>query len=134
MLTDLLTGTVQVAFVGVSAGGLIREGKVRGLAMGGQQRSPLFGEVPTFKEKGFPQMYARAWWGIVAPAGTPRGIIEKLNQGLNRVINDPQFREKRMLPQGLEPVGNSPEAFAELIREDTKLWAKVIELADIKPE
>ena len=134
VLTDLLTGTVQVAFVGVSAAGLIRDAKVRGLAMGGQQRSPLFGDVPTFTEKGFAQMYARAWWGIVAPAGTPRGIIDKLNQGLNRVIKDPQFQEKRMLPQGLEPVGNSPDAFAELIREDTKRWAKVIELANIEPQ
>jgi tripartite-type tricarboxylate transporter receptor subunit TctC len=134
VLTDLLSGTVQVAFVGVSAAGLIRDGKVRGLAMGGQQRSPLFRDVPTFAERGFAQMYARAWWGIVAPAGTPRNIIDKLNAGLNRVIRDPQFQDKRMLPQGLEPVGNSPEAFVELIREDTKRWAKVIELADIKPE
>ena len=134
VLTDLLSGTVQVAFVGVSAAALIRDGKVRGLAMGGERRSPLFGDVPTFAEKGFPQMYARAWWGIVAPAGTPPDIIEKLNAGLNRVIRDPQFQEKRMLPQGLEPAGGSPGAFVELIREDAKRWAKVIELADIKPE
>jgi len=90
--------------------------------------------VPTFAEKGYPQMYARAWWGIVAPAGTPGDIIEKLNIGLNRVIRDPQFQEKRMLPQGLDPAGTSPAAFAELIREDAKRWAKVIELAGIRPE
>jgi len=134
VLTDLLSDTVQTAFVGVSAAGLIRDGKVRGLAMGGDQRSPLFGDVPTFAEKGYPQMYARAWWGIVAPAGTPGDIIEKLNIGLNRVIRDPQFQEKRMLPQGLDPAGTSPAAFAELIREDAKRWAKVIELAGIRPE
>jgi tripartite-type tricarboxylate transporter receptor subunit TctC len=79
-------------------------------------------------------MYARAWWGIVAPAGTPRDIIDKLNGGLNRVIRDPQFQDKRMIPQGLEPAGNSPDAFAALIREDATRWAKVIELAGIKPE
>jgi tripartite-type tricarboxylate transporter receptor subunit TctC len=134
VLSDLLSGTVQTAFVGVSAAGLIKDGKVRGLAIGGQQRSPLFGEVPTFAEKGFARMYARAWWGIVAPAGTPRDVIDKLNAGLNRVIRDPQFQQKRMLPQGLDPVGNSPEAFAALIREDARRWAKVIELTDIKPE
>jgi hypothetical protein len=104
------------------------------LAQGGDQRSPLFGDVPTFAEKGYPQMYARAWWGIVAPAGTPGDVIEKLNIGLNRVIRDPQFQEKRMLPQGLDPAGTSPAAFAELIREDAKRWAKVIELAGIRPE
>jgi tripartite-type tricarboxylate transporter receptor subunit TctC len=79
-------------------------------------------------------MYARAWWGIVAPAGTQRDIVDKLNAGLNRVIGDPQFQQKRMLPQGLDPAGNSPEAFAALIREDAGRWAKVIELTDIKPE
>jgi tripartite-type tricarboxylate transporter receptor subunit TctC len=134
VLSDLLSGTVQTAFVGVSAAGLIRDGKVRGLATGGAHRSPLFGDVPTFAEKGYPQMYARAWWGIVAPAGTPRDIIDKLNGGLNRVIRDPQFQDRRMIPQGLEPAGNSPDAFAALIREDATRWAKVIELAGIKPE
>src|SRR6476659_2343731 len=134
VLTDLLSDTVQTAFVCVSAAGLIRDGKVRGLAMGGDQRSPLFGDVPTFAEKGYPQMYARAWWGIVAPAGTPGDIIEKLNIGLNRVIRDPQFQEKRMLPQGLDPAGTSPAEFAELIRDDAKRWANVLELAGIRPE
>jgi tripartite-type tricarboxylate transporter receptor subunit TctC len=134
VLNDLLVGTVQTAFVGISAGGLIRDGKVRGLASGGARRSPLLGDVPTFAEKGYPQMYARAWWGIVAPAGTPRDVVDKLNVGFNRIIRDPQFQDKRMLPQGLEPAGNSPQAFAELIAEDTRRWAKVIELAGIKPE
>jgi tripartite-type tricarboxylate transporter receptor subunit TctC len=134
VLNDLLGGTVQTAFVGISAGGLIRDGKVRGLATGGARRSPLFGDVPTFAEKGYPQMYARAWWGIVAPTGTPRDVVDKLNAGLNRVIHDPQFQQKRMLPQGLEPAGNSPEAFAALIVEDTRRWASVIALAGIKPE
>jgi tripartite-type tricarboxylate transporter receptor subunit TctC len=134
VMSDLLGGTVQTAFVGVSAAGLIKDGKVRGLAMGGEKRSPLFGDVPTFAEKGFPQMYARAWWGIVAPAGTPRDIVDKLNAGLVSVIHDRQFQDKRMLPQGLDPAGSSAAAFADLIREDAKRWAKVVELTDIKPE
>jgi tripartite-type tricarboxylate transporter receptor subunit TctC len=134
VLTDLLSGTVQTSFVGVSAAGLIRDGKVTGLAMGGAQRSALFGEVPTFAEKGYGQMYARAWWGLVAPAGTPREIVAKLNKGVNGIIGEPQFRAKRMAPLGLDPVGGTPEAFAELIRDDTKRWANVIEQAGIKPE
>ncbi|MCC6776002.1 MAG: tripartite tricarboxylate transporter substrate binding protein [Hyphomicrobiales bacterium] len=134
VLNDLLAGTVQTAFVGISAAGLIRDGKVRGIATGGARRSPLFADVPTFNEKGYPQMYARAWWGIVAPAHTPREIVDKLNAAFNRIIRDPQFQEKRMLPQGLEPAPNSPEAFAALIVEDTRRWANVIALAGIKPE
>lgn len=134
VLRDLLGNTVQVSFVGVSAAGLIRDGKVNGLATGGEQRSPLFPQVPTFDEKGYRQMYARAWWGLVAPAGTPRDVIAKLNKGMNDIIGNPEFQAKWMAPQGLDPVGGTPEAFAELIREDTKRWAKVIELAGIKPQ
>lgn len=132
VLTDLLGGTVQVSVVGISAAGLIRDGKVRGLAMGGSQRSPLFGDVPTFSEKGYGQMYSRAWWGLVAPAATPRDVVAKLNKGINAIIDNPQFRAKYMTPQGLDPIGGTPEAFAELIREDTKRWAEVISLAGVK--
>jgi tripartite-type tricarboxylate transporter receptor subunit TctC len=133
VVKDLLGGQVQAAFVGVSAAGLMKSGKVRGLAVGGEQRSTLFGNVPTFKEKGFPQMYARAWWGIVTTAGTPRPVVEKIYTSLKQVIDSKEFREKRMLAQGLQPVANSPDAFAELIRSDSVQWSKVIEIAGIKP-
>jgi tripartite-type tricarboxylate transporter receptor subunit TctC len=134
VVQDLLSGQVQTAFVGVSAAGLIKGGKVRGLAVGGDRRSPLFGDVPTFKEMDYPQMYARAWWGIVATGGTPRPVIEKLNQGLRKIMDAPEFREKRMLAMGLEPAGGTPEAFAALMREDAKQWARVMDTAGIKPE
>ncbi len=134
VVQDLLSGQVQAAFVGVSAAGLIKGGKVRGLAVGGDSRSPLFGDVPTFKEKGYPQMYARAWWGIVATGGTTRLVIAKLNQGLRKIMDTPEFREKRMLAMGLEPGGGTPEAFAALISEDAKKWASVMDAAGIKPE
>ena len=111
----------------------VHSGKVRGLAVGGDQRSTLFGDVPTFKEKGFPQMYARAWWGIVTTAGTPRPVINKIHVGIKQVIDNKEFRDKRMLAQGLQPVANSPDAFAELIRKDSMQWSKVIEVAGIKP-
>ena len=134
VITDLLSGQIQAAFVSVSAAGLIRSGKVRGLAVGGDKRSALYGDVPTFKEKGYPQLYARAWWGIVTTAGTPRPVIDRLNASLRRVMDNPEFREKRMVSQGLEPAGGTPEQFAELIRADAQQWAKVIEAAGIKPE
>jgi tripartite-type tricarboxylate transporter receptor subunit TctC len=134
VLTDLLSGTVQTSFVGVSAAGLIRDGKVIGLATGGAQRSPLFDAVPTFAEKGYGRMYARAWWGLVAPAGTPRDVVAKLNRGINTIIGNAEFRSKRMAPIGLDPVGGSSESFAALIREDTTRWAKVIEQAGIRAE
>lgn len=134
VITDLVGGTIQVAFLGVSTAGLNREGKVRALAMGGTQRSVLFNAVPTFAEEGFPEMYARAWWGIVAPAATPREIVAKLSAELVRIVGDRDFQAKRMQPQGLEPVGNSGEEFAAIVRADTLRWAKVIKAADVQPE
>ena len=134
VVQDLLSGQVQTSFVGISAAGLIKTGKVRGLAIGGDKRSDLFGDVPTFKEKGYPQMYARAWWGIAATGGTPRPVIDKINQGIRAVIGNAEFREKRMLAQGLEPADGRPEDFVKLIQEDAKVWAKVVAMAGIKPE
>lgn len=134
LVTDLLNGQIQASFVGVSAAGLMKSGKVRGLAVGGDKRSPLFGDVPTFKERGYPQMYARAWWGIASTGSTPRAVVDKLNQGLRQIIANTEFREKRMLAQGLEPSDGTPEDFAKLIREDSQQWAKVVAMAGIKPE
>jgi tripartite-type tricarboxylate transporter receptor subunit TctC len=129
-----MSGTVQAGFVGVSGANLINDGKVRGLAVDGNARSPLFSQVPTFAEKGYPQMYARAWWGIVTTAGTPQAILDKLNVEFNRMINDTQFQQKYMLPQGLEPAGKGPVAFKKVIDESAARWAKAIEFAGLRPE
>ena len=134
VVTDLLSGQIQTSFVGVSAAGLMKSGKVRGLAVGGDKRSPLFGDVPTFKEKGYPQMYARAWWGIASTGGTPRAVVDQVNQAIRKIIATTEFRDKRMLAQGLEPADGTPEDFAKLVREDAQQWAKVVAMAGIKPE
>lgn len=134
LLNDLMSNTVQAGFVGVSGANLINDGKVRGLATDGNARSPLFNQVPTFAEKGYPQMYARAWWGIVTTAGTPQPVLDKLNTAFNRMINDPQFQQKYMLPQGLEPAGKGPDAFKKVIDQSAARWGKAIEIAGLKPE
>ncbi len=134
VVTDLLSNSVQIAILGISGAPLIKAGKVNALALANSKRSSQLPDVPTFAEKGYPQMYVRAWWGIVAPAGTPKDIVDKLNAAFARIVNDPDFRQKRMISQGLEPYDSSQEAFAKLIREDTKQWEKVVELAKIKPE
>jgi tripartite-type tricarboxylate transporter receptor subunit TctC len=134
VVTDLLSDAVQVAILGISGAPLIKAGKVNALALANSKRSSQLPDVPTFAEKGYPQMNVRAWWGIVAPAGTPKDIVDKLNVTLARIVSDPDFRQKRMISQGLEPYDSSQDAFARLIREDTKHWEKVVELAKIKPE
>ena len=134
VVTDLLSGSVQMAVLGISGAPLIKSGKVNALALANFKRSSQLPDVPTFAEQGYPQMYVRAWWGIVAPAGTPKDIVDKLNAAFTRIVSDPEFRQKRMISQGLEPYDSSQQAFADLIREDTKRWQKVVELAKIAPE
>jgi tripartite-type tricarboxylate transporter receptor subunit TctC len=125
---------VQIALLGISGAPLIKAGKVNALGLANSKRSSQLPDVPTFAEKGYPQMYVKAWWGIVAPAGTPKDIVDKLNAAFTRIVNEPDFRQKRMISQGLEPYDSSQETFAKLISEDTKQWQKVIELAKITPE
>ena len=134
VVTDLLGGSVQIALLGISGAPLIKAGKVNALGLANSKRSSQLPDVPTFAEKGYPQMYVKAWWGIVAPAGTPKDIVDKLNAAFTRIVNEPDFRQKRMISQGLEPYDSSQETFAKLISEDTKQWQKVIELAKITPE
>ena len=134
VVTDLLGGSVQVALLGISGAPLIKAGKVNALGLANSKRSSQLPDVPTFAEKGYPQMHVKAWWGIVAPAGTPKDIVDKLNAALTHVVNNPEFRQKRMIAQGLEPLDSSQEAFAALIHEDTRHWQKVIEGAKITPQ
>ena len=134
VVTDLLGGSVQIALLGISGAPLIKAGKVNALGLANSKRSSLLPDVPTFAEKGYPDMYVKAWWGIVAPAGTPKDIVDKLNAAFARIVSDPDFRQKRMISQGLEPYDSSQEAFAKLIREDTQHWQKVVDLAKITPE
>jgi tripartite-type tricarboxylate transporter receptor subunit TctC len=134
VVTDLLGGSVQIALLGISGAPLIKAGKVNALALANSKRSSQLPDVPTFAEKGYPQMYVKAWWGIVAPAGTPKDIVHKLNAAFTQIVNDPEFRQKRMISQGLEPIDSSQGAFAKLIREDTQHWQKVIEGAKITPQ
>jgi tripartite-type tricarboxylate transporter receptor subunit TctC len=98
------------------------------------RRMPTAPEIAPLAEAGVPGFDFVSWQMIVAPAGTPRDIVDKLNAGLVSVIHDRQFQDKRMLPQGLDPAGSSAAAFSDLIREDAKRWARVVELTDIKPE
>jgi tripartite-type tricarboxylate transporter receptor subunit TctC len=134
VVTDLLGGSVQIALLGISGAPLIKAGKVNALGLANSKRSSQLPDVPTFAEKGYPDMYVKAWWGIIAPAGTPKDVVDKLNAAFTRIVNDPEFRQKRMISQGLEPYDSSQEAFAKLIREDTKHWQKVVDLAKITPE
>jgi tripartite-type tricarboxylate transporter receptor subunit TctC len=106
---------------------------VRALAVTGDHRSPAFPDLPTVAEAGVPGYSAPTWSGVIAPAGVPRPIIDKLNAAMNKVIHSPAFAE-RFATIGDEPAGGTPEEFAALIASDSKKWGEVIKRAGIKFE
>jgi tripartite-type tricarboxylate transporter receptor subunit TctC len=133
-INDLIAGRVQVMFEALnSIAPFAQSGQVRALAVSGDHRSPAFPDLPTIAEAGVPGYSAPGWVGIIAPAGVPRPIVDKLNAAANRAIRSPAF-SKWNTNVGNEPGGGTPEQFAALIASDSKKWGEVIKRAGIKLE
>ena len=133
-VTDIIAGRISVwlATLGGHLGN-IQAGKVRALAVLSAQRERAVPNVPTAKEAGVANFEVPIWYGILAPAGTPRDIINRLNLELNKVVTTPDVRE-RLTTAGVEPITSTPEQFANFIKSETARYAKVIKDAGIKPE
>src|SRR5262249_2329460 len=114
--------------------GLVRAGdKVRAIATTGAKRSALFPELPTVAESGLPGYEAVLHYGIVAPAGTPRPVVDKLNGALNAALGDPEVKSK-LAAEGAEPLPTTPDAYAaDIAAEETK-WSEIIRKAGVKGE
>ena len=133
LTTDLVAGTVQVSIYGVfTTLPHAKAGRIRPLAIDGDRRSPLLPEVPTFSEAGFPELRAPAWWGFVVPAGTPAPVVAKLHKDLTAAFAEPEFREKRLIANGLSPIGNTPAEFTALIKDTAERWGKFIREANLR--
>jgi tripartite-type tricarboxylate transporter receptor subunit TctC len=129
---DVLGGQVPLGVVDVpSAISNVRAGKVRALAVTSKRRISAAPEVPTFEEAGVPGYEAIGWFGVVAPAGTPRPVVDRLNNEIGQALQDPDIRS-RALAAGTEPFTTTPEEFSAMIREETKKWAEVIKAGGIK--
>ena len=125
-LADVAGGQVPAMMVDLAAGsGFIKGGKVKALAVANATRLPQLPDVPTFAELGFKNVEAAALVGMVVPAATPPDVIATLNRQVVAAINDPAVN-KRMTDFGVEPVGNTPAQFAELLRNETTRWHKLI--------
>lgn len=130
-LTDLLGGRVHVMFNStVSVMPQVRAGKVRALAMTAARRSPAMPDLPTVAESGVPGYEAVSWYGVLAPAKTPRAIVTKLNREIVRIAQSAEVRE-RLTSDGADPGGNSPDEFSAYIKRELARWASVIEQARI---
>jgi tripartite-type tricarboxylate transporter receptor subunit TctC len=133
MVTGLLTGTTPVAIVGLpNFIPYIRDGSVNAIAVDSEHRSPLFPQVPTLQELGFPNL-APVYFAFVAPAGTPQPIIRRLHDEIAAIGNEPEFRKARLLDMGIEPVFDTPEHLAEYLKEQCANGAKLIRDAGFQP-
>ena len=133
-LISLISGQIDMLVMAVpAAAAQVQAGKVRALAVLSAQRERALPNVPTAKEAGVDNFEVPIWYGILAPAGTPRDIVNRLNLELNKAVTTPDVRE-RLTAAGVEPMTNTPEQFASFIKSETVRYAKVIKDAGIKPE
>jgi tripartite-type tricarboxylate transporter receptor subunit TctC len=111
----------------------IKSGSLRALAISTSTRSPVAPDLPTISESGLPGFAADVWFGLLAPAGTPRPIVDKVNRAVGVVLNTPDVR-KRLIDNNAVPAYNSPDEFAAMIKSDIVKWGKVVRDANIKAE
>ena len=133
MITAISGNEVQMTVVPVfNALPLVKAGKVRALAITSAKRSVAAPEYPTVSETGLPGYDAVSWYGVLAPAGTPRPIVDRLNAEIRRIVATPEIRDA-FLNQGAEPVTDTPEEFAAIVRADVTKWAKIVKATGAKP-
>jgi tripartite-type tricarboxylate transporter receptor subunit TctC len=133
-VTDLIAGAVQLSFAGLPQTlPHVKAGRLKALAVTTARRAAALPDLPTIAEAGVPGYEVDPWYGVIAPAGTPRAIIEQLNTAFARALAAPDVKEKFML-QGLEPRATTPAEFAALIEKEIAKWAKVVRDAGIKAE
>jgi tripartite-type tricarboxylate transporter receptor subunit TctC len=129
-----VTGEAQMTLMSpVASLSQIRAGTLRAIATGGLARDPLFPDLPTMAESGFPDFEAAAWVGLFATAGTPAPIIARLNAEVNRIIRDPQILA-RFKEEGISPAGGTPEQFGAFISSEIKRWREAAKIAGITAE
>jgi tripartite-type tricarboxylate transporter receptor subunit TctC len=133
-LTDLLGGQVQAGFnVPLNYISHIQSGKLKGIAITGETRLPALPQMPTFAEAGLPGYDSKVWFGVLAPVGTPKDIIDKLSTEIARIVTAPDL-SKELVRQGMDPFVTTPSQFEALMKSDLEKYADVIKTANIKLE
>ena len=134
MLTDLIGGQVQIGFDNLpSSIGFVKSGKVRALAVTTAKRWPGAPDIPTVAESGVPGYEVSGWFGLLAPAGTPKDILHKLQAAIADAVRSPAV-SKQLQDLGAEPVANTPEVFAQEIKDDVEKWITVVKNTGVKME
>lgn len=132
-LADLRAGQIPLMFDTMSAVSTIKAGQLKALAITSSKRSPLLPDVPTVEEAGLPGYHTNSWNGLMAPAGTPREVVLRLNQEVLKALAQPEVRQV-LTADGSEVVGSTPEEFSHTIAEETQRWGKLIRDTGIRVE
>ncbi|MFT4243023.1 MAG: tripartite tricarboxylate transporter substrate binding protein [Acidovorax sp.] len=132
VLADLVGGRLQLAFPGITAAApLVKDGRLRAVAVMADKRSDLMPDVPTTVELGHPQLMSDTWFGLLAPKDTPAEVRQKINEALNTALNTPAFRN-RLTGMGFTPLGGSADQFAATLSADIKKWGEVVKFSGAK--
>jgi len=130
-ITDVLGGQTQFIITTIpSVAGMIQTKQMRALAVTSKERVPTLPDVPTIAESGWPDYESAAWYGFVAPAGTPAEIVDKLQKATVAAINEPAVR-KRLAQEGAKPIGNTPAEFGTFMAAEHKRWGEIIKAANL---
>lgn len=134
-VTALLNGSVPVGFYGIAnVRSQLEGGTVIGLLVDSDKRSPLFPAIPTIPEGTRQTFSARSYFGLLAPAKTPKPIIARLQAEVARIVEEPAFRNRNLIERGLEPVANTPDEFARFIREDRAIAEQIVKESGLQPQ
>jgi len=132
--TELLAGRIDATLTAISTAlPSIESGKLRVLGVASSDRSPIFPDAPTLREQGLPNVIASGWYGFMAPAATPQGIVDRLWEEVARALADPEVKQK-LFAQGLEARGGTAAEFGAFIDDETRKWTEVIRVAGLKGE
>lgn len=133
-VADVMGGHVPILWVSIPAAAqFVKTGKLKALGVSTLKRTPAFPDVPTVHESGLPEFEVDSWYAMFVPAKTPRPVIERLNKALNTVLAEPRIREK-LLAQGADAVGGTPEALGRVVAAELPKWAKLAKDANIKAD
>jgi tripartite-type tricarboxylate transporter receptor subunit TctC len=132
-LQDIMTSRLDLMFAVIGgAAPHLKAAKMKGLAVSGQTRNVLIPEVPTFTEAGFANFDASFYFGIAAPAGTPRELVQKMADEAGKIVRTSEFKERYLLNLGFEPVGDTPAEFAAFLKQDRELAAQKVRASGAK--
>ena len=130
-----IANEVQLTFSGAASSiAHLKSGRLKALAVGGKTRLNLLPEVPTFAEQGFPDIPSNAWFGLFAPAGTPRDVVMKLHAEVMRILSDPEFQQREIVAKGYKLVASKPEEFVAFLAADSVRNARAVKISGAKAE